>query len=174
MTHLFAALFLTQTCFAAAPAKKAAPAKAQSAQQMDFSIDPEHSSVGFRVRHLVGKVPGRFTRFSGSFSGTRSDPKTWKASAVIEAASVDTGVIIRDDHLRAPDILDTARCPEIRFTSSEAFDVTKNTAKLKGELTLHCVTRPVILDLESDGTAKDPWGSLRAGVTAKTRINRKD
>jgi polyisoprenoid-binding protein YceI len=161
MTHLLVALFLTSPCFAAAP-------------DLVFNIDPEHSSVGFRVRHLVGRVPGKFTRFSGRFSGKRGDPKTWKTDATIEAASVDTGVAKRDEHLRSADFFDTAKCPNITFVSKTAFGAGKTSAKLKGELTLHCVTKPVVLDLESDGTSMDPWGKLRAGVTARVKINRKD
>ncbi|MBI5624325.1 MAG: YceI family protein [Elusimicrobia bacterium] len=171
MTYVFAALLLTQTCWAAGPA----PGKADPAKDLlSFTIDPDHSSVGFRIRHLVGRVPGKFTRFSGSFSGKRSDPGTWKTEAKIDAGSIDTGVVKRDEHLRSADFLDTAKCPEISFVSKKAFGAAKTTAKLKGELTLHCVTKPVVLDLESDGTAKDPRGDLRAGVTARAKINRKD
>lgn len=176
MINLLATLFLTSPCFAAAPApKKAEPAKAAAASHdLAFSIDPDHSSVGFRIRHLVGRVPGRFTRFTGQFSGKLEEPNTWKTEATIDAASIDTNNAKRDEHLRTKDFLDTARCPSISFVSKGAFDAGKSQAKLRGDLTLHCVTKPVVLDLESDGTAKDPKGNLRAGVTARTRIDRKD
>lgn len=176
MTHLLVTLFLASPCFAAAPAPAGTrAAKASEAgQDLSFSIDPDHSSVGFRIRHLVSRVQGRFTRFSGKFSGKRSDPKTWKAEATIDAASVDTGLAKRDEHLRGAEFLDTGNCPNIGFASKSAISSGKTTAKLKGELTLHCVTKPVVLELESDGTAKDHRGTLRAGVTARAKIDRKD
>lgn len=139
-----------------------------------FQIDPGHSSVEFRIRHLVGKVSGRFNAFAGQFDYEAGKPALWKASATIDAASIDTGISKRDDHLRNEDFLDAGRCPELRFASSRISGAGGDRARLHGDLTMHCVTRPVVLDLELGGVIKDPWGNLRAGATARGKIKRKD
>ncbi|MFA6091950.1 MAG: YceI family protein [Elusimicrobiota bacterium] len=179
MIRLLLPLLLSSAMAApAGPAKKpvkAAAAPAAAAKPMVFDIDPDHSAITFRIRHLVGRVSGKFTRYSGEFSGTREQAKTWKASAKIDTASIDTGVAKRDEHLRSADFFDAARCPEISFASKQALPMGKTRAKLKGDLTIHCVTKPVVLDLESDGAiVTDPWGKLRAGISASAKINRKD
>ena len=139
-----------------------------------FVIDPVHSSVNFSVRHMVGRVSGRFEKFEGTFDYAPGQPKSWRAQAVIQAASVNTGVEKRDDDLRSPKFLDAQKYPSLSFRSKGVKDASGETAKLSGELTIHGVTRPVVLELEIGGVVKDPWGNRRAGATAKTRINRKD
>ena len=139
-----------------------------------YAIDPDHSHVGFRVKHLVGKVPGRFTKFGGTVSFTPGKPESWKTDAKIEAASINTDNEKRDGHLKSPDFFDTAKCPDITFKSTKVTDVKGDTAKLHGDLTMHCVTKPVVLDLELGGTTKDPWGNAKAGFTATGTVNRKD
>lgn len=139
-----------------------------------YVIDASHSSVGFRVKHLVGKVPGRFTKFEGTLSFEPGKPDTWKAEAKIDANSINTDNEKRDVHLRAPDFFDTAKCPDIAFKSTKVTGAEGDRAKLHGELTMHCVTKPVVLDLEIGGTTKDPWGNSKAGFTATGTINRKD
>ena len=139
-----------------------------------YEIDSVHSSVGFRVKHLVGKVPGRFTKFVGTISYEPGKPETWQAEAKIDANSVNTDNEKRDGHLKAPDFFDTAKCPEIVFKSTKVVAVKDGAAKLHGDLTMHCVTKPVVLDLEIGGAAKDPWGNARAGFSATGTLNRKD
>ena len=139
-----------------------------------YEIDPQHSSVGFRVKHLVGKVPGRFTKFSGTVSYEAGKPESWKTEAKIEAASINTDNENRDKHLNSPDFFDTAKCPDITFKSTKVSDIKGDTAKLAGDLTMHCVTKPVVLDLEIGGATKDPWGNAKAGFTATGMIHRKD
>lgn len=139
-----------------------------------YQIDPVHSGVTFRIRHLVSKVTGRFDKFQGTFEYVADKPTGLKAGADLEAASINTGVEKRDNHLRAPDFFDVAKCPQLTFKSTKATDAQGNTAKLHGELTMHCVTKPVVLNVEFGGVAKDPWGNQRAGVIATTRLNRKD
>lgn len=139
-----------------------------------YDIDAAHSQVAFKVKHLVGKVPGRFTAFSGTIVYEPGKPETWKVEAKIDPASINTDNEKRDGHLKSPDFFDTAKCPAMGFKSTKVTDAKGDAAKLHGELTMHCVTKPVVLDLEATGTGKDPWGGLRAGFSAKTTIDRKD
>jgi len=139
-----------------------------------YDIDASHSQVGFRIKHLVGKVPGRFTKFSGTVDYTPGKPGSWKVDATIDPASINTDNEKRDGHLKAPDIFDVAKYPEMTFKSTKVTDVKGDTAKLHGDLTMHGVTKPVILDLEIGGTTKDPWGNTRAGFSATGTIKRKD
>lgn len=139
-----------------------------------YEIDESHSQVGFKVRHLVTKVAGRFNKFSGTVAYEAGKPATWKVEAKIDPASINTDNRKRDDHLRNPDFFDVAKCPEMGFKSTKATLAKNGTAKLVGELTMHCVTKPVTLDLELGGSAKDPWGNERVGFSAKGKVNRKD
>jgi polyisoprenoid-binding protein YceI len=140
-----------------------------------FQIDPVHSSVEFRIaHHVVGKVRGRFDKFEGSFDYVPGKPELWKASATIDANSINTGNETRDDDLRTAKFFDVKRCPTIQFVSDRASDVVGDKSKLHGRLTIHCVTRPVTLDMELGGTARNPKGEMSAGAAATTKINRKD
>lgn len=144
-------------------------------QAETYQIDPVHSSVIFRVRHMVvSRVTGRFEKFTGAFGYEPDNPKAWNAEAEIDAASINTNVQKRDDHLRSADFLDVQKCPKILFKSTGVTGVVGNRARLHGDLTIHCVTRPVALDLEIGGVTQDPWGNQRAGAAATTHINRKD
>ena len=139
-----------------------------------YEIDASHSQVGFRIKHLVGKVPGRFTGFSGTIEFTPGKPESWKVVAKIDPATINTDNEKRDGHLKSPDFFDVAKYPEMSFKSTKVTDAKGETAKLHGELTMHGVTKPVVLDLELGGTTKDPWGNTRAGFTATGKVNRKD
>jgi polyisoprenoid-binding protein YceI len=145
-----------------------------AAQAENYVIDPAHSSVLFTVHHLVGKVAGRFDKFSGTFSYDPANAKSWQAQATIDAASVNTGNDKRDAHLRTPDFFDTAKFPTLSFQSTGVSEATDTHAKLQGNLTLHGITKPVVLDLEIGGVMKDPKGVQHAGVSATTHITRKD
>lgn len=160
---------MLQTILAAVVLSFCAPAAAAV-----YEIDPAHSQVSFKVRHLVGKVHGRFTKFSGTIAYEPGKPEGWRASAEIDPASINTDSEKRDEHLRGADFFDTAKCPAMAFKSLRATDVKDGAAKLHGELTLHCVTRPVVLELELAGSAADPWGGRRAGFSARTKLDRKD
>lgn len=139
-----------------------------------YDIDSEHSEVGFRVKHLVGKVPGRFTKFSGTIDFTPGKPKTWKVDAAIDPASINTDNEKRDNHLRSADFFDVAKYPAMTFKSTKITIDKSELIKLYGELTMHGVTKPVVLNLEIGGTITDPWGNQKAGFSAKGEINRKD
>jgi polyisoprenoid-binding protein YceI len=140
----------------------------------DYEIDPAHTQIGFKAKHVVGKVPGRFTKFSGTFTYDPKNPKAWKTEATIDAASINTDVEQRDTHLKSDAFFDVAKCPTITFKSSKVTDVKGDTFKLQGDLTMHCVTKPVTLDVEANGTGKDPWGNESASFSATTKVNRKD
>lgn len=141
-----------------------------------FMIDSVHSDISFKIRHMViSKVQGRFDRFGGEFDYDEKDTKMWKASATIEAASINTANEKRDGHLRNADFFDVEKYPQLSFISTKVTDYNKkDRAKLHGLLTLHGVQKPVILDIEIGGTVKDPRGGIRAGFEASTKINRKD
>jgi len=141
----------------------------------DFNIDPYHSSVSFRIKHVIGKVAGRFDKFSGDFSFEAGKPQSWAAVATIDAASINTNIEKRDNHLRTPDFFDIQKFPTLAFKSTSISDVQGDRAKLHGDLTMHGVTKPVVLDLEIAGEVKDPMGKgTRAGATATGHVSRLD
>lgn len=140
-----------------------------------YDIDPAHSSVGFRVRHLmVSRVNGKFDKFSGTFDYDPKDPRKWAAKASIEAASVNTNNDKRDAHLKSADFFDAEKFPALEFVSTGVRGWRGSKGKLAGKLTMHGVTKDVVLDLEANGTAKDPWGGERAGFSASVKLNRQD
>lgn len=140
-----------------------------------YTIDPVHSSIGFTVRHLmVSKVHGKFERFEGWFDYTPQKPGIWKASATLDASSINTANPKRDEHLRSPDFLDVQKYPTMEFRLKGVESTREGPKRLKGNLTLHGVTKPVTLDLEIGGVVQDPWGGTRAGFSAAGKINRKD
>lgn len=147
---------------------------AQSAQAATYTIDVDHSAVTFKIRHLVSKVQGAFNQFEGTFDYEPGKPELWKADAAIQAASIDTNVAARDKHLRSADFFDVEKYPTITFKSTKVEDVTESSAKLHGVLTMHGVEQPVVMDLDILGEGKDPWGSIRTGFSATTKVNRKD
>ncbi len=139
-----------------------------------YEIDASHSSVDFKIRHLVSSVRGSFNQFEGTFDYEPGKPQQWKARAVIQAESIDTNVAKRDEHLRSPDFFDAKKYPTLTFESTGVTGVSGDKAKLTGNLTIHGITKPVVLDLEIHGVTKDMRGTERAGFTATTKVSRKD
>ena len=139
-----------------------------------YTIDPDHSAVTFKIRHLLSKTAGSFNEFEGTIDYEPGKPETWKAQAVIQAASIDTNVQKRDEHLRSKDFFEVEKYPTLTFKSTQVTDATDKGAKLHGLLTMHGVEKPVVLDLGIHGVGKDPWGNMRAGFTATTTIDRKE
>jgi polyisoprenoid-binding protein YceI len=159
--HLLAVLAL---------AALAAPAAAEL-----YKIDEAHSAVSFKVAHMaISKVSGRFDKFSGTIDYQPGDVKSWKTEAVIDVASINTGVEARDKHLRAPDFFDVEKFPTMTFKSVKVSGYKNMKGKLHGELTMRGVTKAVVLEVEGSGPVKDPWGNERVAAVAKTTINRKD
>ncbi len=147
---------------------------APTAWATTYTIDVDHTTVGFKIRHLFSKVSGTFDQVEGSFDYVPGKPEVWKTTATIQAASINTRVAPRDKHLRSKDFFEVETYPTITFISTGVTDATATIAKLNGVLTIHGVEKPVTLDLEIHGEAKDPWGNQRSGFTATTTINRKD
>ena len=148
---------------------------ATPAYAADYVIDPSHSSVAFKVRHLaISSVPGKFADFKGTFSFDPKSPATSKANAEIVAGSITTGENKRDDHLKSPDFLDAASYGTLTFASSKIENVSGSEFDAHGNLTIHGVTRPVVLHVTYGGSATDPWGKERAAFVATTKISRKD
>ncbi len=145
-------------------------------QAAEYTIDPAHSQVVFKIKHLgISTVTGSFEKLSGAFTFDPQDIKGSRASATIEAASISTGVEQRDAHLRSPDFFDVEKFPQLTFASKEITAIDGNTFQVHADLTLHGVTRPVVLEAELGGVlAQDPWGNARAAFTASTTLNRKD
>jgi polyisoprenoid-binding protein YceI len=145
------------------------------ARAADFNIDPYHSSISFRVKHVIGKVTGHFDKFSGTFSYDAGKPLSWSAMATIDANSVNTGIEKRDNDLRSSVFFDIQKFPTLTFKSTSVTDVQGDKAKLHGDLTMHGVTKPVVLDLTIAGAVKDPMGKgMRAGASASGLVNRLD
>lgn len=138
-----------------------------------YQVDSAHSKVGFEIPHLViSSVEGRFTAFSGTVDLADDFAKS-KASVEVDLGSIDTGVGKRDEHLKSPDFFDVGKHPKMTFVSTGV--VGKPDAfQLKGNLTIHGVTKPVVFDAKYLGTVADGYGNQKAAFTAKTKINRKD
>lgn len=139
-----------------------------------WQIDSTHSSIGFTVRHMVvAKVHGRFTGYegkvflSGEFTSASAEVK-------IDAASIDTQVEARDNHLRSPDFFDVGAFPRIIFRSKRVEAAGKERYRVVGELTVKDVTREVELETEFLGRVTDPFGTERLAFSASTSIDRKD
>jgi polyisoprenoid-binding protein YceI len=141
-----------------------------------WNIDPDHSNVGFKVRHLmVSNVKGSFDKFTGTVDVNEKDITKSKVEVSIDTKSVNTNVIKRDDDLRSPNFLDVAKYPVMTFSSKKVAKAGKGKLKVTGDLTLHGVTKEVVLDVEGPTSeSKDPWGNIRKGASATTKINRKD
>jgi polyisoprenoid-binding protein YceI len=149
---------------------------ASAAAQDTWKIDPAHSAAQFSVRHLgISTVRGAFTKVSGSAQFDEANPGKSSVQATIDAASVDTRVEMRDKDLRSPNFLDAEKYPAITFQSKKVEAVGQGKLKVTGDLTIHGVSKEVVLDVNGPTPAmKDPWGNMRRGASAMTKINRKD
>ena len=141
-----------------------------------WQIDPAHTNVEFTVRHMmISNVKGQFQKTAGTITSNGNDPATAKIDATIDAASINTRVDKRDAHLKSPAFLDVDKFPTITFKSTKVEAEGPNKWKVTGDLTLHGVTKPVVLEVEGSGAAiTDPMGDTRAGASATTKISRKD
>ena len=141
-----------------------------------WNIDPDHSNVGFKVRHLmVSNVRGSFEKLNGSVDINDKDITKSKVSVTIDTASINSNVQKRDEHLRSADFFDVAKFPTMTFVSKKVAKAGKDKLKVTGDLTLHGITKEVVLDVDGPSKeSKDPWGNMRSGAVASTKINRKD
>jgi polyisoprenoid-binding protein YceI len=139
-----------------------------------FAIDKSHSEVLFQVRHLVTKVRGRFTDFSGTIAFDPALPDRSSIAFTINAASVDTAAPDRDQHLRSDDFFAVEQFPAITFVSSRVTKKSGERYDVAGTLTIRGIAKEVTLPVIYLGEAKDPWGNARAGFETEITINRKD
>lgn len=146
------------------------------AQVETWKIDPAHSSAQFAVRHLgISTVRGEFRKVSGSATYDPADPSKTSLEATIDATTVDTRVDMRDNDLRSPNFLDVQKYPTITFKSKRAESAGPGKMKIAGDLTIHGVTKEVVLDVDGPSApVKDPKGNFHVGASASTTINRKD
>ncbi len=143
--------------------------------QENWQVDGTHSAVNLTVRHMViSKVRGRFTKWNATLQLDTTDLTRSAVEVDIEAASIETGVADRDNHLRSPDFLDAAKHPSLRYRSRRVELVSPERLRVVGDLTIRDATREVVLDVEYGGQGKDPWGNQRAGFSATASLNRKD
>jgi len=146
------------------------------AQVETWKIDPAHSAAQFAVRHMgISTVRGEFKKVSGSAGYDTADPGKTSLDATIDATTVDTRVDMRDNDLRSPNFLDVQKYPTITFKSKRAEAAGPGKMKITGDLTIHGVTKEVVLDVDGPTSpVKDPRGNFHMGASATTKINRKD
>jgi polyisoprenoid-binding protein YceI len=141
----------------------------------DYEFDVAHTRVGFVARHaMVTSVRGAFTQFDGSAHIDAADPSRSSAKVTLKAASIDTGNSQRDGHLTSADFFDVETFPEITFVSTRVERVADDEFRVHGDLTVKDVTKPATVSLTFNGSAKDPFGNLRAGFEGTATLNRKD
>jgi polyisoprenoid-binding protein YceI len=141
-----------------------------------WQIDPNHSAAQFAVRHLaISTVRGAFTKVSGTVQLDDKDIAKSSVDVTIDAASVDTRVADRDKDLRSERFFDVEKYPTLTFKSTRVEQTEPGKLKVTGDLTIHGVTKQVVLDIEGPtAPVKDPWGNQRAAANATTKINRQD
>ena len=141
-----------------------------------WNIDPVHSVAEFKVKHMmISNVKGQFTGVSGSLKLDETELTNSVIEATIDAASVNTREEQRDAHLKSADFFDVEKFPTLAFKSSKVTRKGDGELAVEGELTIHGVSRKVTFDVEGPTTpGKDPWGNTRIGISATTKINRKD
>ncbi len=142
----------------------------------DWKIDPQHSSAQFSVRHMaISTVRGAFSKVTGTILLDDNDITKSTVDVTIDASTVDTREPDRDKDLRSDKFFDVAHYPSITFKSKRVQQVATGKLKVTGDLTIHGTTKEVVLDVEGPtASVKDPWGNVRAAVTATTKVNRQD
>ncbi len=140
-----------------------------------WALDPTHSEIHFKVKHLmITTVTGSFNSFTASAETDAEDFSNAAISFSADTASVDTGNEQRDTHLKSADFFDAEKFPALSFSSTSYTKKNDDEFTLTGNLTIKDVTKPVTLNVEFGGVAKDPWGNTKAGFTLSGKINRKD
>jgi polyisoprenoid-binding protein YceI len=146
-----------------------------TAELTKWAIDPTHSKVGFKVKHLmISNVTGSFRDFKGEATTAGNDFSTAVISFSLNTASVDTEMADRDAHLKSADFFDTEKFPVLTFKGNSMKDLGDDIYELTGSLTIKDVTKPVKLEVEFGGVGSDPWGNVKAGFSITGKINRKD
>jgi polyisoprenoid-binding protein YceI len=127
-----------------------------------FKFDQAHSTIAFKVHHMLGSAKGRFTKFSGTIEVDREHPEKSSVGATIQAASIDTAIAKRDEHLRTADFFNVTKFPEITFKSRRVKQTDANSGEIKGDFTMHGVTRAITLNVQLIG---DPASAAKNSTT---------
>jgi polyisoprenoid-binding protein YceI len=144
------------------------------AQVETYRIDPAHSNVGFRVRHLMSKVTGRFGQVDGTVRVDTRDITRSSVEVTLQVASISTSNDQRDTHLKSPDFFDAAKYPTITFRSTSVKEVAKGKLEVTGTFTMKGVTRTLVLPITELGTSVDPWKNVVAGFEGALALDRQD
>jgi len=140
-----------------------------------WAIDPTHSEVQFKVKHLViSTVRGSFKKFSGTVEGDDENFDGARVNFSLDVNSIDTNQADRDGHLKSPDFFAAEQHPSITFTNGTLRKITGNAYKLTGSLTIRGTAKVIEFDVEFGGIMKDPWNNIKAGFEINGKINRKD
>jgi polyisoprenoid-binding protein YceI len=141
-----------------------------------WNIDPVHSNAQFKVKHMmISNVKGEFTAVSGSLTLDSADITKSRVEASIDATTINTRDPQRDAHLKSPDFFDVEKFPTLAFKSTRVSKTSEGELAAAGDLTIHGITRNVVFEVEGPtAPMKDPWGNTRMGLSATTRISRKD
>lgn len=140
-----------------------------------WQIDASHSHIEFAVRHLmISTVRGRFGKVSGTVAVDDQHPAKSTVDVTIDTSSIDTREAQRDSHLQSPDFFEVEKFPAITFKATGAAADIGGSFPLTGNLTIKDVTRPITLEVTSEGRGNDPWGNVRAGYSAKGKLKRSD
>ncbi len=146
-----------------------------STQETKWEVDPTHSKIGFKVKHLmISNVSGSFREFEGAVSTMGGDFSKSVINFLLYAASVDTGIADRDGHLKSGDFFDVENSPKITFEGNGLADLGDDLYTLTGNLTIKGVSHPVTFNVEYGGLMADPWGNVKAGFAVTGKIKRKD
>lgn len=151
-------------------------ASSPSATTTTWNLDPAHSSAEFKVKHMmISNVKGTFSQLSGTLTEHTVDSTLSSVEASVPVATVSTGDAQRDGHLKSADFFDAEKYPALTFKSTKVVRKGDAEYEVTGDLTIHGVTKPVTFAVEGPSTpGKDPWGNTRIGLSATTKINRKD
>jgi len=145
------------------------------AETKTWQIDPMHSASQFSVKHLgISTVRGQFMKTTGTVAYDPADLSKTQIDVTIDASSVDTRVQMRDNDLRSPNFLDVQKYPTITFKSKKTESAGSGKLKVTGDLTIHGVTKEVVLDVDGPSAPTPAMGGIRMGAEATTKINRKD
>ena len=141
-----------------------------------WQIDPAHTAAGFSVKHLmISTVRGQFKGVNGTVNWDDQDVSKSTVEVTIDAKTVDTTEPARDKDLRSEKFFDTDKYPTITFKSTKVEQISAGKLKVTGDLTIHGVTKQVVLDVEGPSAqVKDPWGNTRVAINATTRVNRQE
>jgi polyisoprenoid-binding protein YceI len=144
-------------------------------QETKWAIDPSHSKVAFKVKHLmISNVLGNFKEFEGQVNSDENDFSGAVINFSLSTASIDTEIADRDAHLKSADFFDAEKYPKITFAGTGMKDLGDDMYELTGDLTIKDVTKSVTLAVEFGGVNSDPWGNVKAGFSINGKINRKD